>query len=775
MAITPDYLDGAEYGVATPNTNGGGIANTIGAAGASPVIQGTTKKTGSFAFRHQVTVAGTCYIRKTIWDASDTIVWGSFWFRMDTEINSSGPIAAVGVAAGVVAQIRWNITNNRIEAFFTGGTNQTGSTNLSLSTWYRVAWKMDVSGGTSSLLVVLYDTSGTQLDSLNATLSQAATNATYFQWGWSTSLTGDLYIDDIVCCSSGDAHPLSNIEIVALKPSADGTHSAGTNVMENQAGTDLGTAWSLINDAPPDAADYIRQAANGTSNYAEVTFENLAPSHSAVIGAVAVLSYTSETTTANNGGCIVSKDNFASSTTVWGASGSLADYSDGSTASLFYKSVLVAGVNDDTTVNALAARLGFSGDATPDPYWVDLIIQVGYVPSTGLSAAVGQTSETDSALQVAKSKAKAVGQNTETDSALTVSKRKTKAVGLNTETDSALQVARQKSRTIGQVTETDQALTIEPKLIRLVNQVQETDSALAIRAQSAATVTTVTETDSALQISRRKVRQLGLVTEADSALTISAQRRRAIGQPSETDSALAIARSKIRTISQAEETDSALTILIQGGVPVGQVTETDSALGIARSKVRTIGQISETDQALAISARKVRQLGQVLETDSALGIARSKTRAVGQILETDSAQAIARRKIRTISQAEETDQALEIQTVAGVPVGLVTETDQALTISPAHRLQLGLVLETDLALTISSRKVLTLGLAEELDLAQRILSELEIHLARDVFQTERRRILETDPASADLTQRRRTHQTQDPFADRTDRRKVKEL
>jgi hypothetical protein len=253
---------------------------------------------------------------------------------------------------------------------------------LSLSTWYRIAWKLDISIATSTLLVVVYDSNDTQIDSLTATLAQPATNATYFQWGWSTSVTGDMYIDDIVCSSTGSEHPLPNMSIAALKPASDGTHNAGTDVMEDNAGTDIGvtTAYDKINSIPPDSTTYIRQAAVGTTGtYAEVLFEDLSPSHSAVLGAIAVLSYTSETTTANNGGCVASKDSFSSQTTIWGASGALSDYSDGSTSDLFYKSAIIAGVVDDTTVNSLKARLGYSGDATPDPYWVDLMIEVAYI------------------------------------------------------------------------------------------------------------------------------------------------------------------------------------------------------------------------------------------------------------------------------------------------------------------------------------------------------------------------------------------------------------
>jgi hypothetical protein len=54
----------------------------------------------------------------------------------------------------------------------------------------------------------------------------------------------------------------------------------------------------------------------------------------------------------------------------------LADYSDGSTGSPWYKSVMIAGVIDKATVENLKARMGYSDDANPDPYWINIMVEV---------------------------------------------------------------------------------------------------------------------------------------------------------------------------------------------------------------------------------------------------------------------------------------------------------------------------------------------------------------------------------------------------------------
>jgi hypothetical protein len=154
--------------------------------------------------------------------------------------------------------------------------------------------------------------------------------------------------------------------------------------MEDQAGANIGTvtAFDLIDDIPmSEASTYVKQAANGTGNYAEILFGNISVLHSSIIGARGVLAYTSATTSSNKGGCIMSKDDFSTWTTIWGEAGALTDYSDGAITNLFFKTAMLANVNDDTTVNALEARIGYSNDANPDPYWVNLAVEVAYVPS----------------------------------------------------------------------------------------------------------------------------------------------------------------------------------------------------------------------------------------------------------------------------------------------------------------------------------------------------------------------------------------------------------
>jgi hypothetical protein len=252
----------------------------------------------------------------------------------------------------------------------------------SLNTWYCLDVKVFVGSTTWTLnwkIDNVNQTAGSWSGQTSTTFNTALTLGATSTLGGAD--TWDGYMDDWIVSQTAADYPIGGGGTKALIPSSDGTHNAGTNVMENQAGADIGvvTAYDLIDAIPMSTATtYIRQLANGTGNYAEVQFANINTALYDIIGAMGLLAYTSETTTTNSGGCIISKDSFSTQTVIWGVTGALADYSDGATTNLFYKSVILTTTTDLDKVNNLKARIGYSGDASPDPYWVNLMVEVAY-------------------------------------------------------------------------------------------------------------------------------------------------------------------------------------------------------------------------------------------------------------------------------------------------------------------------------------------------------------------------------------------------------------
>lgn len=377
---TPVYITGFEYG-ANPTTNGNGLWNTVVG---SPVVDSSIKRSGGYSLKVVGPGSSACSVRKVLGGSSQIAV-GSFYFYVPTGgVPSSSTILFGFITANAGGMSGLRITSDgKVQAQLTGSGSSVGNTDLVLDTWHRFDLRLNL---TATNWVLEWYLDGVQ--QTNAELPGQLTNDSVdaFRFGSTSSSSAyTVYFDDVVFSLTNADYPIGDLAVELLSPTADGTHNAGTNIIEDQAGNDIGvvTAYNKINSVPTDSSEYIKQVANDSGNYAEVQFGNIQAGHSSIIGAVGILSYTSQTATANNGACVVSKDGFSTKTPIWGDTSSPADYSDGSTSNPFWKSAIIDGVIDTSTVNALTGRLGYSTDTSPNPYWLDLVVEVAYVPSSG--------------------------------------------------------------------------------------------------------------------------------------------------------------------------------------------------------------------------------------------------------------------------------------------------------------------------------------------------------------------------------------------------------
>jgi ACT domain-containing protein len=331
--------------------------------------------------------------------------------------------------------------------------------------------------------------------------------------------------------------------------------------------------------------------------------------------------------------------------------------------------------------------------------WLAVVIAIPPA-SSGLSATIGQVTETDLAQALSKRKTKAVAQASETDLAQALTRQRLRAIAQVSEADTAQAMARQKLQAIAQVTETDLAQPVSRLVTTItvqIGQVTETDAAQTMTRLKAKAIAQVTETDTAQAMSRRKQKAIGQVSETDLAQAMSRRKQKTIAQATETDTAQAMTRRKVKiilqvtetdlaqsvtrrktkTIGQASETDTAQPVTSSGikTVIIGQVTETDLAQAMNRLKRLAIAQATETDTAQSLTRRKVKAIAQVSESDSAQAMIRLKLRSIGQVTETDLAQALFRRKVVTIGQAGETDTAQAVTAVLGALVRRLINVD----------------------------------------------------------------------------------------------------
>ncbi len=136
----------------------------------------------------------------------------------------------------------------------------------------------------------------------------------------------------------------------------------------------------------------------------------------------------------------------------------------------------------------------------------------------------------------------------------------TVAIGQATETDSALAITHQKGKTIGQATETDSALAMTRNKSKTLSQASETDTAIGLVGLHIHVIAQSFETDSAQAVAHYKTLRLGQATETDTAFGLTGQHNTVIGQAEETDSTFSVTPAQVGVSTLASTADSAATL-----------------------------------------------------------------------------------------------------------------------------------------------------------------------------------------------------------------------
>jgi hypothetical protein len=365
-----EHIDGFEFQIlSTQGLNSGGRAMYEIVGNAS--IETTVVKHGAASCKLGTGASVVSRIGKAI-AAGNRVLTTSIYFRYEgslpggdrTFASTGGPSNGPGISF-IASTGRLRLTLGTTTADF--------GPVLQADTWYLLDWTMDVSGTTFTCSAMI---DGTDEGTLSRA-SQTAADITNMRMGSSGANTDIRYLDDWVISTDAADYPLGEHEVKLLLPTGDGTHNAGTNVIENQDGTDIGvvTAFDLVNEIPPESTDYVRQAAVGTGNYAEVTFDD--PADIAIWG---VSAWVTLGTTSSNSGLIARVVDSGGNT--------LVDHGGAtSTVSLpaQYSQKVVPDPGDDGWTNAelagLRGRIGFSNDVIPIPRGLTFALQYATAPA----------------------------------------------------------------------------------------------------------------------------------------------------------------------------------------------------------------------------------------------------------------------------------------------------------------------------------------------------------------------------------------------------------
>ena len=173
--------------------------------------------------------------------------------------------------------------------------------------------------------------------------------------------------DDIFVANQATAYPLGNGRVVRLLVNGMGARSSAGDFRDDDNTAIDANSWQRLDEVPMTSiADYVLQSNNNANGYLELTFGNT--TETCIRDVSAVLAYRSATNGANDG-----KGSIFSGTTE-----SVIFSGDMSSTTVLYASAIVDPATapwSQAAVDALVARVGFSSDANPDPYWDAIVLE----------------------------------------------------------------------------------------------------------------------------------------------------------------------------------------------------------------------------------------------------------------------------------------------------------------------------------------------------------------------------------------------------------------
>lgn len=240
-------------------------------------------------------------------------------------------------------------------------------------TWYRIDMRL--------LANVNPRTATWQIDGVAQTaLTNVASVASTVTFRLGSTVAADTYTanyDDLLISATSGDYPIGAGTVVGLRPDAMGTNVNATSFREDDGTVIDATTSTRLDDSPMTGlTDYVRQQTIGANDYIELTFADTGTA--CVVGVSALLAYHAAGTAADTG-----------KTSIFdGVTERIVLSGDMSVTPLTYASVIVAPAAASwtpTAVNGLKARIGYSSDVTPNPFWDALLLEVAtgiYVPGT---------------------------------------------------------------------------------------------------------------------------------------------------------------------------------------------------------------------------------------------------------------------------------------------------------------------------------------------------------------------------------------------------------
>lgn len=349
------WLTGMEHGVLS--TVGGGLFS--GVAG-TPTADNTIARSGAYSLRI-ADASATSTVRALRSVTASSVIITRFAVRLSSLPTVTSNLAYVDSATDLV--FRYNATSQRFQLVL-GASTATWASPVSAGTWYLIDLRYDLS---ANLNVGDWRVNGVA----QTQVSRSATPATANGFAIGATANASVYManyDDLFVATQPTAYPIEDSRVVPLAPNSIGT-SIGAGNFQNNDGTAIdANSWQRLDDAPmSSSADYVRQQAASGTSYVELGLQDTP--ETCIREVSAVLAYHAAGTAADNG-----------KTSIFdGATETVVFSGDMSQTALQYKSAVLtpaAGIWSQGTLNGLVARMGYSTDSTPNPYWDSIMLEV---------------------------------------------------------------------------------------------------------------------------------------------------------------------------------------------------------------------------------------------------------------------------------------------------------------------------------------------------------------------------------------------------------------
>jgi hypothetical protein len=347
------WLTGMEHGVVS--TVGGAIFSAVTGA---PTADSATFRNGDYSLRIADTSASSTINARRAFTASVTVVRFAVRLAALPAVNSN----LAYVDSGTDLVLGYSSATQRLT--LTAGTSTASSAaTVSAGAWYVIDLRYDLSANPN---VAAWRVNGV----VQTGLSRAAAATTAAGFGLGATANASVYtanFDDIFVADQSTAYPLGDGRIVRLVPDSAGTHSGAANFRNDDGSAINATSWQRLDDVPmTSTADYVRQQANSGTSYVELGFGDTG--ETCIRELSAVLAYHAATNAANNGKASVFD----------GTAESVVHSGDMSSTAIQYASAILVPAGPrwtQSSVNGLVARVGYSTDSNPNPYWDAIVIE----------------------------------------------------------------------------------------------------------------------------------------------------------------------------------------------------------------------------------------------------------------------------------------------------------------------------------------------------------------------------------------------------------------